>query len=682
MLLMVGISCYVHAVILLLQPSIMPVVASISCRLHMGIVFWFLCIQLWTLHSFQDESIKTANISNEKRLLEEAKEIRKSERREHSTSVDLYDAAVQALKWQRKSVRNEKIKTAKLVLRINRKRLLAEAKEIRKSDRLERKKHAKLIVRQERAKHLLQENYGPPTRYYHGAQLRQRVLRVRVYSTPIFSSEPGFYPPWSQFDRYQRFEGTISNLGVGSKWDRGKLKKRLLRDVKMKKRNLKKRRLEKKKPLIQRGVSWGSKPDVQCFLGPLSVHVLRGRKWQLANKTRFQRTVEKPVYKWAKKVKYQEEAMKLKEELRQKEMLWHDVGEVDVAEKLLMKKKEQQVEEMKLKEELRQKEMLCLDVLEVGMQLQVEIGMQLQVEIRFFGLVRVMTKVERRSQRRKDERVASRLDSLQRVTAAPTTAYGTRLEKKRQREKRASREKREKQVRHEVNLRFGKGFSSDTEGDGPSDHKPVPGPAPTLPLFVCAPPVDLLCVADVVEPPSVCPSVPIQNVIAEPSIEQNGNDLVNDLGVYWGDLRPIIESEFGELGQEVGNIQVVHRRLLGDRVLAVHDVTKLIRGKWKCGMEIHENELEKLLMLEVDLVYIYELVTGLVFPVDMGHIEPIAVEDARPAARLTGAALRSFKAREKRLLMSLKAREKRLNRSVEVTFYSVYFLCVLCVFLY
>ena len=637
MLLMVGISCYVHAVILLLQPSIMPVVASISCRLHMGIVFWFLCIQLWTLHSFQEESIKTENISNEKRLLEEPKEIRKSERRDHSTSVDLYDAAVQALKWQRKSVRKEKIKTAKLVLLISRKRLLAEAKEIRKSERLERKKHAKLIVRQERAKHLLQENYGPPTRYYHGAQLRQRVLRVRVYSTPIFSSEPGFYPPWSQLDRCQRFEGTISNLGVGSKWDRGKLKKRLLRDAKMKKRNLKKRRLEKKKPLIQRGVSWGSKPDVQCFLGPLSVHVLRGRKWQLANKTRFQRTVEKPVYKWAKKVKYQEEAMKLKEELRQKEMLWHDVGEVDVAEKLLMKKKEQQVEEMKLKEELRQKEMLCLDVLEVGMQLQVEIGMQLQVEIRFFGLVRVMTKVERRSQRRKDERVASRLDSLQRVTAAPTTAYGTRLEKKRQREKRASREKLEKQVRQEVNLRFGKGFSSDTEGDGPS---------------------------------------------AEPSIEPNGNDLVNDLGAYWGDQRPIIESEFGELGQEVGNIQVVHRRLLGDRVLAVHDVTKLIRGKWKCGVEIHENELEKLLMLEVDLVYIYELVTGLVFPVDMGHIEPIAVEDARPAARLTGAALRSFKAREKRLLMSLKAREKRLNRSVEVTFYSVYFLCVLCVFLY
>ena len=637
MLLMVGISCYVHAVILLLQPSIMPVVASISCRLHMGIVFWFLCIQLWTLHSFQEESIKTENISNEKRLLEEPKEIRKSERRDHSTSVDLYDAAVQALKWQRKSVRKEKIKTAKLVLRINRKRLLAEAKEIRKSDRLERKKHAKLIVRQERAKHLLQENYGPPTRYYHGAQLRQRVLRVRVYSTPIFSSEPGFYPPWSQLDRCQRFEGTISNLGVGSKWDRGKLKKRLLRDAKMKKRNLKKRRLEKKKPLIQRGVSWGSKPDVQCFLGPLSVHVLRGRKWQLAYKTRFQRTVEKPVYKWAKKVKYQEEAMKLKEELRQKEMLWHDVGEVDVAEKLLMKKKEQQVEEMKLKEELRQKEMLCLDVLKVGMQLQVEIGMQLQVEIRFFGLVRVMTKVERRSQRRKDERVASRLDSLQRVTAAPTTAYGTRLEKKRQREKRASREKLEKQVRQEVNLRFGKGFSSDTEGDGPS---------------------------------------------AEPSIEPNGNDLVNDLGAYWGDQRPMIEIEFGELAQEVGNIQVVHRRLLGDRVLAVHDVTKLIRGKWKCGVEIHENELEKLLMLEVDLVYIYELVTGLVFPVDMGHIEPIAVEDARPAARLTGAELRSFKAREKRLLMSLKAREKRLNRSVEVTFYSVYFLCVLCVFLY
>ena len=637
MLLMVGISCYVHAVILLLQPSIMPVVASISCRLHMGIVFWFLCIQLWTLHSFQEESIKTENISNEKRLLEEPKEIRKSDRRDHSTSVDLYDAEVQALKWQRKSVRKEKIKTDKLVLRINRKRLLEEAKEIRKSERLERKKHAKLIVRQERAKHLLQENYGPPTRYYHGAQLRQRVLRVRVYSTPIFSSEPGFYPPWSQLDRCQRFEGTISNLGVGSKWDRGKLKKRLLRDAKMKKRNLKKRRLEKKKPLSQRGVSWGSKPDVQCFLGPLSVHVLRGRKWQLAYKTRFQRTVEKPVYKWAKKVKYQEEAMKLKEELRQKEMLWHDVGEVDVAEKLLMKKKEQQVEEMKLKEELRQKEMLCLDVLEVGMQLQVEIGMQLQVEIRFFGLVRVMTKVERRSQRRKDERVASRLDSLQRVTAAPTTAYGTRLEKKRQREKRASREKLEKQVRQEVNLRFGKGFSSDTEGDGPS---------------------------------------------AEPSIEPNGNDLVNDLGAYWGDQRPIIEREFGEFGQEVGNIQVVHRRLLGDRVLAVHDVTKLIRGKWKCGVEIHENELEKLLMLEVDLVYIYELVTGLVFPVDMGHIEPIAEEDAHPAARLTGAELRSFKAREKRLLMSLKTREKRLNRSVEVTFYSVYFLCVLCVFLY
>ena len=300
----------------------------------------------------------------------------------------------------------------------------------RNAERKDRRKAAKRLVREARAERLterlMQRDCGPPIRCYHRAHVQQRVLRkVRVITDPPrkMSDEPGFYPPWKQADRGGFLESACLNLCVGSKYGRRCSLLRLkIRDSKRKqKRHLKNRYRKRKNILRKRGLGEGARSGTGFFGGRVSVSLQRGRKCEIVKSTRDERLGVKLGKQIAWEIARHAELTLLRKE----EKFWQVLVALEHA---LMPRKVGESEDPQWVD--------CR-------QTVIALG---------GGLVRVMSKDERRSERIKEGRSRRRLVGGK---IKSPDALGKREERER-------------------TIAVGKEYSSDSIGDGPPRRPRVP----------------------------------------------------------------------------------------------------------------------------------------------------------------------------------------------------------------